>query len=39
MALGKKEITDYFVEGFRQMLEAQLDDYAKNFDAYMKPQP
>jgi len=39
MALGKTEIADYFVQGFRQMLEAHIDDYARNFDAYMKPQP
>jgi hypothetical protein len=38
MGEGKKEISDYFVEGFRQMLDAHLDDYVRNFDAFMKPQ-
>jgi hypothetical protein len=37
MAAKKHEIVDYFVEGFRQMLEGNLDAYAKNFDSYMKP--
>lgn len=37
MAARKQEIADYFVEGFRQMLEGNLDAYAKNFDSYMKP--
>jgi Protein of unknown function (DUF3144) len=38
MAAGKQEISDYFVEGFRQMLNVHLDDYIANFDAYMKPK-
>lgn len=37
MAQGKAEIVEHFVEGFRQMLNAHLDDYIRNFDAYMKP--
>ena len=37
MAAGKQEISDYFVDGFRQMLNAHLEDYARNFDAYMNP--
>jgi hypothetical protein len=37
MAVGKQEISDYFVDGFRQMLNAHLEDYSRNFDAYMKP--
>lgn len=37
MAKGKQEISDYFVDGFRQMLEGNLDAYIKNFDAYMNP--
>lgn len=37
MSEGKQEISDYFVEGFRQMLNAHLDDYIRNFDAFMKP--
>lgn len=38
MAEKKQEIADYFVDGFRQMLEGNLDAYARNFDAYMKPK-
>lgn len=38
MAAKKQEIADYFVDGFRQMLEGNLDAYIRNFDAYMKPQ-
>ncbi len=37
MGQKKDEIVDYFVDGFRQMLEGNLDAYIKNFDAYMKP--
>lgn len=37
-AAGKQEISDYFFEGFRQMLNAHLDDCPRNFGAYMKPQ-
>jgi hypothetical protein len=37
MTAGKQEISDYFVDGFRQMLNAHLEDYSRNFDAYMKP--
>lgn len=37
MAAKKQEIADYFVDGFRQMLEGNIDAYANNFDAYMKP--
>lgn len=38
-AMGSKrdETIEYFVAGFRQMLEGNLDAYIKNFDAYMKP--
>jgi len=28
MSAGKQEISDYFVEGFRQMLNGHLEDYA-----------
>ena len=37
-AMGAKrdETVDYFVAGFRQMLEGNLDAYIKNFGAYMK---
>jgi hypothetical protein len=38
MAAKKQEIADYFVDGFRQMLEGNIDAYANNFDAYMKPK-
>jgi hypothetical protein len=37
MAEGKQEISDHFIEGFRQMLNAHLDDYIRNFDAFMNP--
>ena len=37
MAARRQETVDYFVAGFRQMLEGNLDAYIKNFDAYMKP--
>jgi Protein of unknown function (DUF3144) len=39
-AMGAKrdEIADYFVDGFRQMLEGNLDAYIRNFDSYMKPK-
>jgi hypothetical protein len=37
MASKRDETIEYFVSGFRQMLEGNLDTYIKNFDAYMKP--
>ena len=37
MAARRQETIDYFVGGFRQMLEGNLDAYINNFDAYMKP--
>lgn len=39
MKAKRDEIADYFVDGFRQMLEGNLDAYIANFDAYMKPKP
>lgn len=36
MAAKRDETIEYFVAGFRQMLEGNLDAYIKNFDAYMK---
>jgi hypothetical protein len=36
MAAKREETIEYFVTGYRQMLEANLDEYAQNFDAYMK---
>ena len=38
MAAKRAETIDYFMAGFRQMFEANLDAYIKNFDAYMKPK-
>ncbi|HPN06076.1 MAG TPA: DUF3144 domain-containing protein [Hyphomonadaceae bacterium] len=38
MAAKRDETVKYFVDGFQQMLEGNLDAYIKNFDAYMKPQ-
>lgn len=36
MAAKRDETIEYFVAGFRQMLEGNLDAYIKNFDAYLK---
>jgi hypothetical protein len=36
MAAQKKEIVDYFTQGFREMLESNVDDHIKNFDRFMK---
>lgn len=38
MAAKREETVKYFVDGFQQMLEGNLDAYIKHFDAYMKPQ-
>ncbi len=38
MAAKRDETIDYFVTGYRQMLEANLDEYIGSFDAYMKPK-
>jgi hypothetical protein len=35
MGAKREETVDYFVAGFRQMLEGNLDAYIRNFDAYM----
>lgn len=37
LATQKKEITDYFLDQFRQMLEGNLEDHIQNFEPYMKP--
>lgn len=37
MAAKRDQTIEYFVGGFRQMLEGNLDAYIKNFDSYMKP--
>jgi hypothetical protein len=39
MAAKRDETVDYFVTGYRQMLEANLDEYIKSFDGYMKRKP
>ena len=36
MAAKREETLEYFVTGYRQMLEANLDEYIGNFDSYMK---
>jgi hypothetical protein len=36
MKAKRKETIEYFVAGFRQMLEGNIDAYIQNFDAYMK---
>jgi hypothetical protein len=36
MEAKRAETIDYFVAGFRQMLEGNLDAYVKNFDTYLK---
>jgi hypothetical protein len=38
MEAKRDETVEYFVAGFRQMLEGNMDAYIRNFDAYMKPQ-
>lgn len=38
MAASRQQTIDYFLEGYRQMLEMNLDQYIENFDAYMRPQ-
>jgi hypothetical protein len=36
MAAKRAETIEYFVGGYRQMLEAHLDEYIRNFDSFMK---
>ena len=36
MGAKRDETVEYFVAGFRQMLEGNLDAYIKNFEGYMK---
>ena len=38
MAKARAETIDYFVQGYRLMLEQNLDQYIENFGAYMKPK-
>jgi hypothetical protein len=35
MSEAKEETIDYFMTEYRRMLEANIDDYIKNFDLYM----
>jgi hypothetical protein len=37
MKLEKERALDYFTEQFRQMMAANLDDFAANFENYMVP--
>ena len=37
MAQNREEAITFFVEQFRLMLEEHYDDYAANFDPYMRP--
>jgi hypothetical protein len=36
MAAKRQETIDYFVAGFRQMLEGNLDAYIRNFESYVQ---
>jgi len=36
MLYAHDETVEYFVAEYRKMLEENLDDYAKNFDSFMK---
>jgi hypothetical protein len=36
MAARRDETVEYFVAGFRQMLEGNVDAYIRNFDAYVQ---
>ncbi len=36
MAAKRDETVEYFVAGFRQMLEGNVDAYIRNFDAYVQ---
>ncbi|MEQ1781540.1 MAG: DUF3144 domain-containing protein [Hyphomonadaceae bacterium] len=38
MAAKKKETIDFFLAGYRDLLEGNIDDYIKNFDRFMKPK-
>ena len=39
MAIEKERALEYFTEQFRNMMASNLDDFAENFDRYMKPEP
>jgi hypothetical protein len=36
MAAQKQKIIEYFIDGFRRMLEGNIEDYSRNFDRFMK---
>jgi len=36
LASNREELIAYFLDSYRAMLEENLDDYIRNFDAYMK---
>lgn len=38
MAARREETIEYFVAGYRQMLEGNMDAYIRNFAAYLKPE-
>ncbi|WP_298444027.1 DUF3144 domain-containing protein [uncultured Ferrimonas sp.] len=38
MKAKKAEMSEYFIEEYRKMLDANLDDYIENFDAYRQSQ-
>lgn len=38
MAEKRAETIEYFVAGFRQMLEGNMDAYIANFDTYVRPK-
>ncbi|OYX50083.1 MAG: hypothetical protein B7Y90_05220 [Alphaproteobacteria bacterium 32-64-14] len=38
MAAKHGETIEYFVAGFRQMLEGNMDAYIANFDTYVRPK-
>ncbi len=37
LASNRAELIAYFLDSYRTMLEENLDDYIRNFDAYMRP--
>lgn len=37
MHAAREKTIDYFVGEYRKMLEENLDDYAENFEKYMRP--
>jgi hypothetical protein len=37
MTSEKERALEYFIDQFRKMMEANLDDFIENYDQYMKP--